>query len=474
MIAQTKNAGMDVSPIDGGPPIDKAPLAALRLRIGYGVGQLGVQILRDMPTVLLPSYITLILGLPAWIMSVVIFVPKIWLVFADILFGTISDRTDTRLGRRRPYLLIGAVATPISLFALFAGPQLSGEWMRVAYVAIAYTVASTAYSIFSVPYLSMGAELSPDSRERTKIMSVRTMFLAAGLIVGTGATQPLIHYFGGGREGYRMMSAVLGAVCFLAMIGCFFGTRNVRSDAGIHRKFSLARQWGVIRGNKPFLTVASFHFIQLLAGASQTTVFLFFMIYIGGHPLLLLPMTMINSSLVILAQPFWVRLSLRLGKKQVYLGALICWSMVCASWFFVHRDGVALFTVPGIGPLTMQDLGVIGRYVLSGFFNGAVTLLSISMMTDTVEHDRKITGVGQEGVFSGAWSALEKTAVAMGPLWVGAFLEIFGFQHATTGFAAQSDSALLGIGLSVAIIPALLNLLTIPLVLRYPGKAMED
>ena len=447
---------------------------SISLRVGYGVGQLGVQILRDMPTTILPSYITLVLGLPAWVMSLVIFVPKIWIILADILFGTLSDRTDTRWGRRRPFLFIGAIIAPLALLLLFAGPRFSQPWMQVGYVMIAYTIASSAYSIFSVPYLSMGAELSSNTNERTKIMSVRMMFLAAGLIVGVGAAQPLIKFFGDGRGGYRAMAITMGIVCFASMMACFLGTRNVRSDRGVREKFSIGRQFAIIRSNKPFQLLASFHFIQLLAGASQSTVFLFAMIYMSGHPALLLLMTMANSSCVILVQYFWVRMSIRFSKKKVYLFAIIAWSIVCFSWFFVHTGSAAAFAVPGFGMLTVQDVGVVARYVLSGALNGGITLMSLSMLTDTVEHDRKLTGVGHEGVYSGAWSALEKIAFASGPLWVGPFLQAFGFVHSTTGAAAQSLSAIHGVGLAVAVIPAVLVFLTVPLALRYPDKTVED
>jgi Na+/melibiose symporter-like transporter len=210
------------------------------------------------------------------------------------------------------------------------------------------------------------------------------------------------------------------------------------------------------------------HFVQLLSSASLSTVFLFFMIYVSGHPLLLLPMTMANAVVIMVAQPLWVRLSAAFGARAVYLFSLCGWSAVTLSWMLVVRDSTPLVAVPWLGTLTLQDIGVVARYMLAGFFNSGMTLLSTTMLTDTIDYARQRDGTTQEGRFVGAWSALERLALAAGPLWIGPFLQAFDFHHASGGAIAQSDVAIVGIRLAAAGIPAVLCLCTIPLVMRYP------
>jgi GPH family glycoside/pentoside/hexuronide:cation symporter len=456
---------------NGDSRLANAPILPRRigvgLRVGYGVGQLGAQILKDLPNVLMPSYVTLVLGLAPALMSVIIFIPKIWVMIWDPIVGALSDRTDTRIGRRRPFLLLGALLCPLALIALFYDPGGSAI-LRIVYATLAFGAVLTASSVFSVPYLCLGAEMSGESHERMKLMAMRMVFLATGLVVGVGASQPLIAAFGGGARGYWMLGLTLAAVCFASMLACFLATRSAYIEPSAHQPFSVREQIAVLRGNRPFTVLCQLHFIQLLSSASTSTAFLFFMIYVSGHPLLLLPMTMLNAVVIISTQPLWVRLSGRLGAKPAYLIAVCSWSAVSLTWMLVKRDSVALLSIPWLGSLTVQDVEVLARYMLVGVFNSGMTLLSVTMLTDTIDYARRRSGVTREGAFVGAWSALEKVALAAGPLWIGPFLQAFGFRHASGEVIAQSATAILGIRLAAAGIPAVLCLLTIPLILRYP------
>jgi GPH family glycoside/pentoside/hexuronide:cation symporter len=183
-------------------------------------------------------------------------------------------------------------------------------------------------------------------------------------------------------------------------------------------------------------------------------------------------MTMLAVVVIIAAQPVWIGLSRRMGPKRAYILAVSGWSVVSMSWMLVRPDTVDVIDLPLIGALTAQELGVLGRHVLIAGFNTGMTLLSLSMLTDTVEHDREVTGEAREGAYVGAWSAFEKIALAAGPLWVGPFLQAFDFAAGAGGHGGalvpQSATALWAIRLAAAGIPALICLCTSPLVLRYP------
>jgi GPH family glycoside/pentoside/hexuronide:cation symporter len=399
-------------------------------------------------------------------MSVIIFVPKLLVIVFDNVVGRLSDAWNTPIGRRRPFLLIGALVAPPALAMLFHSPQGS-DTLKTVYTTVGFALVLLTTSVFSVPYLCLGAEMSPSSLQRTRLLSTRMIFLALAIVTGIGANQALIKLFGGGAHGYAMLGLILAAVCFVSMLACFFGTRGARTEIAPRQIYRLSEQVSIVAGNRPFIILSAFHFIQVLAAASNSTAFLFYMIYVIGRPLVLLPMTIAGALMIIAAQPFWVWLAKKTGSRNAYTVALVGWASVCLSWSFAWRSGGVLVTIPLIGDLGWQDVALILRYLLAGLFNSGVTLLSVVMLTDTMAFDRERSGAPREGAFGGAWSALEKIALASGPLWVGPFLLLFHFRHGVGANIVQGPDAIWGIKLAASVLPAALCLLTLPLIALY-------
>lgn len=450
-------------------PADPTPhkRLSLGLCLGYGVGQVGGQLYRDMPALLLPAFLTTVLGVPPAWMGIAIFLPKLWVIFCDPLMGALSDRTRSRFGRRRLYLLIGGVACSAALVALFAVPRFDDPIASAAYVTLMFTVASTAFSVFSVPYLTMASELSDDTHERTRLLAFRLGFTAVGLVLGAGAAQPLVVAFGGGRTGYLLMALVLAAICLVTMLASFVFTAGARLSEAPAASQPLLAQFRIAARNPHFRLLAAIYFIQQLGAAAGYTTLLFYFIYVVGNVTMILPFILLMGVVVIAAQAPWVQVSKRLGKKRSYMLCVAVWVVVTASWYLVHPDPVAVANVPLVGAVSAQDLGVLLRAVIIGVFNSGFILLGFSMLTDTVAWDRATSGVAREGVYSGVWSALEKVAFAAGPLLVGPVLAGSGFLESTTGPVPQSESAIAGILVAYAAIPAILFALSLLLLARY-------
>ena len=127
---------------------------------GYGVGQIGGQILRDTPALILPIYMTLVLGLDAALSGLVIIIAKFWVVAADPIAGIISDRTNTRWGRRRPFILGGGLLAAVCFVLLFVVPEIRSQTVLFFYMTVVYVLLNTGYSLFAVPYLTMATEMS--------------------------------------------------------------------------------------------------------------------------------------------------------------------------------------------------------------------------------------------------------------------------------------------------------------------------
>lgn len=445
---------------------DPAGRVPTRIAMAYGAGQLGAQIFRDTPAVLLPLFMTTMLGVPAWISGFVVLLPKLWLIVCDPLVGAWSDRKKGRFGRA-PFLVSGAICTSVAFFALFSHTDYSGPTAAAIALCLLFFLGSTAFSVFSVPYLAIASELSPDPHQRTRIMTFRMVFTTIGVLIGVGVAQPLIEALGGGPAGWRGMGMVLGLICLVSMLTTGLGLARVPLIAGQTSASGLLSQLATVRGNKPFLVLLATCFIQSIGQASGYTVIGFIYLYalkaIWIIPLFVLLMSIAGIS----AQPMWLALSRRHGKARCYVIASLIWTAVTATWFFIHPADDEIVTIAGVGALGTQHLLVLARGIVIGVVNSGFIMLSLSMLTDTIDYERQRGGAANEGVFSGIFTAAEKLAFALGPLVAGVVMSAFGFISSTGGAAQQTPTAITGIILLYSVIPVATQLVSLAIFSRY-------
>lgn len=432
----------------------------------YGTGQLGAQIFRDTPAVLLPLFLTTMLGVEAWLAGLVVLVPKLWLIVCDPLVGAWSDRLRGRYGRT-PFLVAGAVLTSLGFVALFTLTESSSPALSAVITCALFFLASTAFSMFSVPYLAIAAALSHDPHERTRIMVYRMVFSTLGVLVGVGVAQPLIYALGGGEHGWTVMALVLGAVCLVTMLVTALGLVRVPLIRDDGAPGSLLSQLGAITGNRPYLVLLTTCLIQNVGQASGYTVIGFIYLYaiqaIWIVPLFILVMAIAG----IAAQPLWLSLSRRWGKERAYVVASAAWAVITVTWFFVHPATDVLVEIPGVGALGTQHLLVLLRGALIGVVNSAFVMLALSMLTDTIDYERRRKGIANEGVFAGLFSAVEKLSFALGPVVAGLVMSAFGFVSSTGGAVTQTPEAILGIVLLYSLIPAATQIVSLLVFTRY-------
>lgn len=431
----------------------------------YGVGQLGAQVFRDTPAVLLPLFMTTMLGVPAWLAGLVVLGPKLWLILCDPLVGAWSDRVKALYGRT-PFLIGGALGTTASFVALFAATSFSSPYWAAATVCALFFVGSTAFSIYSVPYLAIAAELSGDPHQRNRIMVLRMFFATFGVLIGVGVAQPIIEHFGGGAAGWHMMSYVLGAICLVSMLTTASGLRRVPLIMAGDVPGNLWQQLALVKQNKPFLVLLLTSFISNIGQAASYTVIGFVFLY-ALEAIWLIPIFILCMSAASLAaQPLWLWLPRRIGKPRAYMVAALVWVAVTVTWLWAApADDV--ITHLGAQALGTQHVLVLARAVVIGMVNGGFILLALSMMTDTVDYQRRLMGVANEGVFAGLFSAFEKLAFAMGPVIAGLVMSAFGFVSSTGGAASQTPHAITGIILLYSVIPAVMQGLALLVFSRY-------
>lgn len=432
-----------------------SPQLAISTQIGYGLGAVGTGAYGTAPSLLLLFFMTDTLGIPATLAAVGLFAVKTWDIVNDPIMGTISDRTRSPWGRRRPYLLAGALLLGLTLSLLFAVPAFESMYARFAWVLGMFFLCSTTFTIFAVPYIAMPAEMTANYHERTTLMSFRMAFMSVGVLVAGGLAPLVRDAAGGGRGGYAVMSVALGACCGAFMLVSFFATRRVafteRSDVSV----GVREQLSLVLANRPFVVLVMVFVAQMASVGSLVAMLPYFVSYILKQPGTVFTMGFVVLTVVsVLAMPGWVLLSRRIGKTHGYtLSLLLFAGMNAALLLLDDRTPLAAFYTL----VAIMGIGFAGTQ-----------LFPFAMLPDTITHDTARSGLRREGVFSGAWAAAEGTGMALGGLIGGSVLDWYGFVESTTGGAVQPASALQGIRIGFAVVPALL-LIVGAAVLRGPG-----
>lgn len=385
-------------------------------------------------------FLVTIAGMNPAIAGLLLFVSKVVDIVSDPLMGWISDRTNTRWGRRRPYMLGASLLCGLSMGLLFSLPEFASDTVRQVYLLALLTLYTLALTAFNVPYLAMPAEMTDDYHERSRIMSYRAFFLISGSFMGTAGSGLLLTMWGRDADAYARVGWVLGAVAMIAMLVCVFSTGKARFTT--YRRATIPRmnQLRIALLNRPFHVLAGVKALQFLQLASSTTATLFFFLAVYGRAEeLLFPF---GASVVvgsILGLRAWLAVSLRIGKRQMFMLALVFMTLGVASWLLASASD----------PLWM----LIARGAFLGLSSGGIVMCSQSMITDVIDYDRRLSGMNREGIFSATFSFIEKTTYAIGPLIVGTLLSLYGYDASIPRGQPQPDSAMFAIIVGQVFIP---------------------
>lgn len=422
--------------------------------LGYALGSVGTGIYNTVPGLLLLFYMTNTLGIPASWAALAIFVPKLWDVVTDPWMGSISDRVQTRWGRRRPWLLLGGLTLPPCFALLFMTPDFGSSTAAFAWVTGFYVLCATFYTVFSIPYISMPAEMTEDYHETTTLMAYRMSALTIGVLV-SGALAPMLVKSGGeGRAGYATMATVVAVVLGVAMIGTFFGTARAPQRAAPEQAVPFWRSFGEALRVRPFAILVVGYFFQHAGVGAVLAVVPYFATYVlRGDQLTLTIMFVCLVGPAFLAMPMWVAVSRRIGKKAGFIASMLLFGAFGASLWLASPSNLVL---------------VYLQVMLMGVGWAGTELFPFSMLPDVIAHDRETSGQPREGVFTGIWMALDKGSLALGALIAGLVLDGSGFIESEAGqVVEQPQSALTGILIGTALLPALAVVLSLPFVSRY-------
>ena len=429
-----------------------------RHTVSYGVGAIGNGVFVTVPGLLLLYYLTDVIGVGAGLASLALFVPKFWDAFVNPLVGSVSDRSTSRFGKRRPFMLVGGLGTAVAFVLLFSAPTFSSTTVTALYVTAVFTIAMTLYAVYCVPWSAMPAEMTDDYHERTRLISVRMVLLTVGILVG-GALAPAI---AGNKHGTRSSYALMGVVVAALLLGAFltswWGTRGAASTPPLTGpRPTLREQYDVVRGNRPFVSLFWGYNLQAAGQAAMLTGAQYVATYVLGDPQesALLFVFLVAPCAVMV--PLWRRFSLTRGKLTGYKAATTIFAVTGLSMVFCRTEPHLLIYV---------------QMVLLGVGYAGMQLFPYAILPDLVTADAD--NDGRAGVFTGVWQGGETVAFAVGPALYSLVLALSGYvSHAADEKVAQPGSAITGLVVAFSVLPAVLTFASLPLLRRYTATDSE-
>ncbi len=420
----------------------------------YGLGSFGPAIFILTPQVLLLFFMTETLGIPAGMAGGGLLIPKIWELVSDPLIGRWSDRLNSRWGRRRPLMAIGSLAFLIAFALMFAPPSFADWRYSLAWVIAFYTLTSTAYSLFTVPYATLLAEATEDPHARTRVAAWRSGFLAIGFVLAGSLAPWLVGANGGGEQGYAQMGFLVGLIAFAGMAGAVAGTGGIPVHPPLAQP---SKNMLAPFRNKAFTWLWLGFMVQMISVSISTALLPFYDKYWLGNKEGTIPSIFAGMALLTVATTWWwTLLSRRIGKHRSFVLATVLYAAATASLWLIMCGSVGLWIA----------------IVLFGVANAGQQLFCFAIVPDIIAQQRRDTGIAEEGAFTGLWIWGEKIGLAIGTGFSGLVLQLSGFQQgAGAELLEQTENALNCILLMVALVPALVCLLSIPALL-LSAKAM--
>ena len=414
-------------------------------KLGYGLGDSASNFFFQVFNIFLLYYYTDIFGLAPAAVGTMFLVTKVIDAVSDPVMGLIADRTRSRWGSFRPYLLWVALPYGVCGYLMFASPELTDSG-KLIYAYVTYTLMMLAYTAINVPYSSLMGVISPSSLERTKVSSYRFVcaFLAAW-IIGT-FVGPLKNILGGGDEvlGFRL-TMIIFAVISVALFWITFATTKERVPPPIDRSTDIKKDLKALLSNGPWIALFISAIAVLMNLAVRNGALLYYFKYYVGDDgtsiFLIFDKTSVFLSLGLLAMVAGVTLTKSLSQRfekrhlMIALTTLNAFSM--ALFFFIPPEYYWL----------MVAVNCIGS-----FLNGPTPALVWSMYADCADYGEWKTGRRTTGLVFSTVLFAQKTGLAVGAGLAGILLGIFGF----VANEIQSEEALFGIRVMFSVIPAIL------------------
>jgi glycoside/pentoside/hexuronide:cation symporter, GPH family len=422
-----------------------------RTRLLYGSGDLGFSLTLTIIGAYFAIYLTDVVGIAPGLAAAAIFLGRSWDYINDPLIGHLSDRTRSRWGRRRPFLLFGALPFALTYILIWYRPPIESQVWLAVYYAGAYVLFESAATFVYMPYFSLTPELTSSYDERTSLTSYRMFFSIFGSLIAF--TIPLMIIGSIQAENasrFLIMGSVFAVVSALPLLLVFFGTRE-RAEYSEMKPPRLKDSLKAAFKNRPFVfSMAIFLFTWVSVDILQATL-LYFIKYVVQREAqsdVIMAVIFVTALAVL---PLWEWISRRWNKRTAYCVGIAFWAVVQLG-------------IMSLNPASALPL-ILTLCVMAGIGVSAAHVLPWAMVPDAMEWDEYQTGERHEGMFYSLVMLSLKVASSITIPLVLLVLQFSGYQP---GAAVQPDSAITGIRLVIGPVPAVMLLCGILCALFYP------
>jgi len=421
-----------------------------KIRAAYGIGDYAICLYWSGVGLYLLYFYTDVVGISplyaGWIYAIGI----TWDAITDPFMGFIAERTRSKWGSYRPFIIFGSVPLALSFVLLFWVPPFEGTFLFL-FLLLVNIFHRSCFTIVSVPYSSLTARITDDSDERTKLTTVRMLAASFGTFSISAAGFPVVLFFGSGNEGigFLFLGLISGsiAILILAITVYFVKERTFDPVNQINANFKLIAK--SVSQNYPFWIV----FSSILILGSTALMFNNNLIYFVKYSLDLHAYQGLilgtSGGFTLLAIPFWAFLALRLGKRNSWLIAMV-WLLIGFLAFYFYPTQ------------SLSELLIILAFL--GFGNGATGVLFWSMLPDTIEYGEWKTGIRTESSLYGFMTFAQKGAIGISALLLGIILTNIGF----IPNEIQSQETLDSLKIVMSWVPISGVILSLVMVIFYP------
>lgn len=421
---------------------------SVKEKVGYGIGDAAANFIFQTMIMFQLAFYTDAFGITAVAAGTLFLVVRVFDAVFDPIMGVVADRTNTRWGKFRPWVLWTAVPFGIMGYLTFYTPDL-GASGKLAYAYVTYILLMMVYSANNLPYSALSGVMTGDVGERTSLSQYRFVFAMVAQLVIQGLALPMVKTFGHGRDthGYQVTMGIFSVLAVLFFFVTFATTRE-RIHPAPDQKSSVRQDFGDLLHNGPWLAMFALTIVLFVTLALRGGVVLYYFKYYVGRESLFSVFNVLGTGATIVGVILSKPLALRFGKRDLFIGGLLFTAMFTAAFVVLPPTAV---------------VAMVGLEMLRQFAYGFTIPLLWAMMADVADfsewrNHRRATAI----VFSAIVFGL-KAGLGIGGALGGYLLSHFGY----VPNVAQSAHALQGIRLAMSVFPAVAFLLCVVCLFFY-------
>ena len=437
------------------PPTSRLPL---KMKLGFGFGDFGINLVFQGTNFFLLFVYTDIFGVSPAIAGGIYALAMLWDAVTDPVMGVLADRTRTKWGRYRPWILFGSVPIGLGYTIAYWNPGLQGVAL-IAWLAFTHCFLRTAFTVVSIPFSSLQARLTSDAGERTQLAGFRMMGAAAGGLTVALITPAVVYMLGGGdaERGFSLAALSAGILTTLILVYVALIMREPAETEQLQRPApfwqDISSFIAQLRQNIPLLQIFSALIIASITLSMFSKNILYYFKYVLEAPpgaetfaLVAVPVAML------LLVPFWVVIANKTSKRNAWLiGASIASIGFLAFYLNPSRDLNIVYAIVAVIATGLSSVGV----------------LAWSMLPDTVEWGEAKLGTRHEAKVFGLSAFAQKAALGVNALLLGLLLEAVGY----VANVPQTEETLSGIIAMMSLIPLGGVLAAATIIFFYPIDA---